>query len=384
VSPPGAGSRGPRPPARPSARGVALEALARIDDGAYANLVMPALLERSRLSARDRAFATDLVYGTTRMRAALDWILGPHLHRKVEPTVRRVLRLGAYQLRYLRTPAHAAVGETVTLAPARARSLVNAVLRNVALHEPPPFPDLATELSYPPWVVARLTADLGEAEAEQALRTMNEPAAATVRGDGYVQDRASQLVAAAVGASPGEVVLDMCAAPGGKATALDAALVVAADISPGRVGLIAANARGLGRDQVVPVVADGVRPPFRPGTFDRVLVDAPCSGLGVLRRRPDSRWRVTEDDVAVLSGLQRLLLDSAATLVRPGGWVVYSVCTLTAAETIEVDAWMAEAHPGLVAQPPPDGPWRRVERGARLLPHDEGTDGMYLLRLRRT
>lgn len=377
-------SRGPRPPARPNARRVALEALARIDGGAYANLVLPAVLERSRLSERDRAFVTELVYGTTRMRRALDWLVGRHLHRPAEPAVARVLRLGAYQIIHLGTAPHAAVGETVAEAPARARGLVNAVLRALVLDPEPHWPNLATELSYPDWVVDRLVADLGAVEGESALRAMNQPARVTTRSDGYVQDTASQWVAEAVGAMPGEVVFDMCAAPGGKATALGAGLVVAGDVSPVRAGLIAANLRQLGRSDVAVVVADGVRPPFPPASFDRVLVDAPCSGLGVLRRRADARWRVTEDDVTTLAGLQRLLLDSAATLVRPGGWITYSVCTLTRAETTDVDEWMARSHPRLVAQPPPSPPWRPDGRGARVLPQDAGTDGMYLLRLRRT
>src|SRR5439155_14564635 len=125
--------------------------------------------------------------------------------------------------------------------------------------------------------------------------------------------------------------------------------------------------------------ADGRTPPLCPASFDRVLVDAPCSGLGALRRRPDARWRVASDDVAALACLQRSLLDVAITLVRPGGHVVYSVCTLTNAETIAIDDWLADAHPELQPEPPPGPPWEPVGRGARILPHTAGTDGMYVV-----
>jgi 16S rRNA (cytosine967-C5)-methyltransferase len=131
---------------------------------------------------------------------------------------------------------------------------------------------------------------------------------------------------------------------------------------------------------VVAVTADGARPPWREGAFDRVLVDAPCSGLGTLRRRPDLRWRIETDAVGRLAGLQRRLLAAAAGLVRPGGTLVYSVCTLTAAETTGVDEWLATTRPDLVPTAPPAEPWRRWGRGAMLLPQAAGTDGMCLFR----
>jgi 16S rRNA (cytosine967-C5)-methyltransferase len=366
----------------PTARGLALEVLARIeDDGAYANLVLPEALGRSGLSERDRHFATELVYGTTRMRRACDLLVDRFLTRDLEPAVRRALRLGAYQLHFLGLAPHAAVGETVSAAPRRAQGLVNAVLRKVATHEVV-WPDDATRLSYPDWILDRLRYDLGEGDALAALETMDTAPSATERADGYVQDRASQWVAEAVGAEAGERVLDLCAAPGGKAIAMAAtgALVVAADVRSARAGLVVANARG--RADLGVVVADGTAPPFPAAAFDRVLVDAPCSGLGVLRRRPDARWRVDAESVDRLAAVQRALLDAAVPLVRPGGTLVYSVCTLTHAEGPGIDAWLAERHPQLDAQPALDAPWRAVGRGGRLLPQDAGTDGMYLLRLR--
>ncbi len=373
-----------RPPASAhssaAARRLALEALHRIDDGAYANLVTPALLERSRLTTRDRNFVTAIAYGATRMRRALDHLVDRHALRPTDDEVRRVLRLGTFELAYLRTPPHAAVSQAVSLAPERARGFTNAVLRKVAADVDAglKWPDLATELSYPDWVLEALTDALGDDHAVAALRQMDEPAQATERDDGYTQDLASQWVVEQVAALPGERILDLCAAPGGKATLLAAngAVVTAADISPRRSALVAENAERVGAELAGVVAADGLAAPFRPRSFDRVLVDAPCSGLGVLRRRPDARWRIQPSDVEELADLQRRLLTAAGRLVRPGGVLAYSVCTLTVEETIGVDL------PRFQALPPPGHPWEPWGRGARLVPHAAGTDGMFLLQLR--
>ncbi|MDP9389793.1 MAG: rRNA cytosine-C5-methyltransferase [Actinomycetota bacterium] len=380
-----------RPPATPSrsgtaARRLALEALARIDEGAFANVVLPDLLAKSGLAGRDRRFVTELVYGTTRMRRACDWLVDRLVDRPLEPAVRSALRLGAYQLVFLRTPAHAAVSATVEAAPVRARRLVNAVLRRMAREPVPAWPDAPTRLSYPEWVVRRLAADLGVQAAEAALEQMNVPPPVTEREDGYVQDLASQEVAAHVGAAQGERVADLCSAPGGKATAMAGAgpaLVVANDVSPERAAVVAENVARLRLGNVAVVVSDARRPALRRSSFDRVLVDAPCSGLGVLRRRPDARWRVQPGDVDRLAALQRRLLAAAAEVVRPGGVLVYSVCTLTLAETCQVDEWLADTRPELVALAPPGPPWVPLGRGALLLPQAVGTDGMFVLTLRR-
>lgn len=366
-------------------RRVALQALARIDDGGFANLVLPALLSASRLSDRDRRLATDLVYGTTRMRRALDRAVQPHLRRELDPPTRAALRLGAYQLLFLKTPPHAAVSATVGAVEGPARGLVNAVLRKVAAIGEPAWTSEAERLSYPDWIVDLLTEDHGQEVALDALRTMNEPPAVHTREDGYVQDPASTLVAEAVGAQPGDLVLDLSAAPGGKATwmARTGAHVVAVDIQPHRVRLVAENSESTGvRQAVSPVVADGTRAPFVAGAFDRVLVDAPCSGLGVLRRRPDARWRITPEDIEDLVGLQRRLLGCALAALKPGGTLVFSVCTITRRETATHDRWLAERAPDLLPVPPPQG-WRPAGRGALLLPQDKGTDGMFLLTLRQ-
>ena len=359
-----------------NARSLAVSALLQIDEGAYANLAVPPLLDRSGLSDRDRHFVTELVYGTTRMRRACDWLVGRFVDRPLDPDVRAALRLGAYQLHFLGTPPHAAVSATVDAAPKRARGLVNAVLRKVA-NAPITWPDVATRLSYPDWIVDVLLADLGEVDGVAALEAMNRSVAPVERADGYVQDAASQQVAAFVAALPGERILDLCAAPGGKATTLaGSGFVVAADIRAHRARLIAENAARLGTTNLAVVQADGRCPPFPAGAFDRVLVDAPCSGLGVLHRRPDARWRHQPSDVEALAELQRALLAGAAELVRPGGSLVYSVCTMTAAETTGIADWLAARLPDWRPVPPP---WP----GGLLLPQAAGTDGMFLVALTR-
>jgi 16S rRNA (cytosine967-C5)-methyltransferase len=362
-----------------TSRSVARDALLRIDhEGAYANLVLPALLERSGLSERDRGFATELVYGTTRMRRACDFGVDRFLVREPPAELRTLLRLGAYQLLVAGVAPHAAVDATVTLAPPRLRGVVNAVLRKVAT-TPVVWPDEATRLSYPDWIVERLTSELGPDDALAALTRMNDAPPVTTRADGYVQDRSSTWVADLVEAAAGERIADLCAAPGGKSTRMAAtgARVIAVDRQFGRAGLVARNVARLGLTNVSAVVADAGRPPLRPASCDRVLVDAPCSGLGALRRRPDARWRVEPSDIVELAGVQRAILAAAREVVRPGGVLVYSACTLTAAESIDHDDF------GWDALDPPGSPWRAYGRGGRVLPHDADTDGMTVLRWRR-
>jgi 16S rRNA (cytosine967-C5)-methyltransferase len=289
--------------------------------------------------------------------------------------------------------------------------------------------------SLPDWIVELLVADLGPADARATIEVVNEPPAVTlrvradrsspeaveaelraggarvergalladalvVRGAGDVgalacvregratpQDQASQAVVRIVGARPGDRLLEVGAAPGGKATALaeamhDRGCVVALDRHPARTAMIGAAQRRLGLASVRPVVADGRALPCRDAEFDAVLVDAPCSGLGVLRRRPEARWRLRPGAVAELAALQRALLAAAAGAVRPGGRLVYSVCTLSRAETVAIDEWAASGMPGFVAEPAPPAPWTPVGRGARLLPAAADTDGMYVLVLR--
>jgi len=371
------------------ARRLALAVLARVeDDDAFANLALSAALDESGFDSQDRGLVTDLVYGTLRRQRSCDFLADRFLTTAPPPAARRALRLGSYQLAFRADiPAYAAVDATVSAAPKRFRQFVNAVLRRVADSRPgdETYPDPGTRLSYPDWMIERLGTDLGHDDAVAALEAMNEPPSVTTRSDGYVQDLASQWVAELVDAGPDDRVVDLCAAPGGKATAMahDGAAVMAADLQPHRVGLIADNVRRLGLDGVLPVVADARRPPVRPGTADRVLLDAPCSGLGVLRRRADARWRLDVDAPDRLAALQRDLVDAAAPLVRPDGLLVYSVCTLTVAESTDIDRHLADHHPDLIPLDPPGEPWRAWGRGAILLPQAAGTDGMCMFRYRR-
>ncbi len=388
-----------------TARGLAVAALVAVDAGERANEILPRLLAASSLDERDRSFATELVYGAVRMQRACDWLIARFARGELEPIVRAAARTGCYQLAFMRVPPYAAVSEAVDLCPRRARPLLNAVLRRVGelvAAGPVQWPDAGTRLSYPDWVLRRLSADLGRERALAALAKMDEAAVVSKRDDGYVQDPGSQAVGeqvarwadervgtapgGATGCGRGRSVFDMCAAPGGKATLLaaHAPFVVAGDLSAARSRVVAANAARLGLSNLGPVVADGAAPPFRPGSFGAVLVDAPCSGLGVLRRRPDARWRVRPEDVARLAGLQRRLLAAAVPLVAPGGLIAYSVCTLTKEETSGVGQWLAaRLVPGWEILPPPGPPWEPLGPGALLLPQSAGTDGMYLIGLRR-
>lgn len=429
---------------RADSRAVAIRALVRVEEGAFANVALPATLRETTLAVRDRAQVTDWVYGTVRWQRTLDHFVAPFVDRplaRLDRPVRAALRLGAYQL-WSAVSAHAAVGETVAamqLVSPRAKGYVNAVLRKLAAAGPPwPLPDgddiesIGIRTSMPDWIVALLVADLGPTDARAVLDAVNEsppvtlrvnPRRATpdaveaelvaggatvtrgellgdallVRGAGDLgalpalrdgratpQDQASRAVAISLDARPGDRVLEVGAAPGGKATALaeimdDTGVVAAVDRHVGRVRLIAEAASRLRLRAVCPVAADGAALPFRGASFDRVLVDAPCSGLGVLRRRPEARWRLRPGQVDELAALQRLLLEGAAAAVRPGGRLVYSVCTLSAVETVGIDEWAAEHLAGFVALDPPGPPWEPVGRGARLLPGTAGTDGMYCL-----
>ncbi|HUB69006.1 MAG TPA: transcription antitermination factor NusB [Acidimicrobiales bacterium] len=380
-----------------TARGIAVLAVLAAERGARANVELPRLLQASSLDQRDRAFATELSYGTLRMCRACDWLVGQFARGDLEPEVRAAARIGAYQLAFMNVPAYAAVSATVAECPPRARALLNAVLRRVAgLVESGSlmWPDEGTRLSYPDWVMARLAEDLGRAPALAALVQMNVAATVHTRPDGYVQDPASQQVATHMaallaGAPPGPV-LDLCAGPGGKATALvgSSKFVVAFDVRADRASQVRANAKRLQLANLGVVVSDGRAPAARAESFSGVLVDAPCSGLGALRRRPDARWRVRPHDIDRLALLQRDLLVGAASLVAPGGLLVYSVCTLTLAETRDIDEWLDPALAEATGVPwqaeaRPGPPWEPLGRGALLLPQAMGTDGMYMLSLRR-
>jgi 16S rRNA (cytosine967-C5)-methyltransferase len=285
----------------------------------------------------------------------------------------------------------------------RAVPFANAVLRRLGeglpvllarLHEETPTA-AALLHSYPDWVAETWWRELGAEDARALMRAQNEPPELVVRtpdgplvveaippewlesGYAWPQSRASQLAGAAVGARPGERVLDLCAAPGGKATQLAAAgaVVVAVEKHPGRARELGENARRLGVELEV-VNGDALDLPAELGSFDRVLVDAPCSGLGVLNSRPDLRWRAEP-----LPDLQLALLRAAVERVRPGGTVTYAVCTMSRAENEDVVDAVALAVDDLGARWPE---YRHPRRPQFLLtlPHVHGTSGFFVARLR--
>lgn len=418
-----------------TARSVAVETVRRVtDEDAYSTRLLPVLLERSRLAPRDRALATELALGTLRHLPGLDRAIALRASRSVarmSPGARAALRLGAYQLLFMRIPAHAAVSASVDLATPRERGFVNAVLRKLA--EDPPAPptgvtddDVSARTGMAPWAVDELRLLLDDEEAEVAAESFGERGLVSLRtntcrtsvdafvrglrarghsprpsrlhpdcvlldgGDparlrGFaqgwftVQDEASAFVVGALDPQPGERVLDVCAAPGGKAAHIacvvgEAGTVVAADVRPERAALAKRTADRLGVAMHV-LVQDGTRPAID-GSFDRVLVDAPCSGIGSARRRPELLWRPHRRDLSSLARLQVAIVSAAADRLRPGGRLVYSVCTFPRAETDAVCDALIRHRPELepVSTDGPDGPSLRV----RLWPHRHGSDGMFV------
>jgi 16S rRNA (cytosine967-C5)-methyltransferase len=370
---------------------------------------------------------------------------------RLEAKVRDALRLGVHQLLAMRVPAHAAISTTVDLVRARVgqgpAGLVNAVLRRVAEDDlagwvrrvapdaaSDPLGHAAVAHSHPRWVVEELARAVGTDELEALLEADNAPprvvlvarpgratreelpgtpttlsphgvvleggdpggVPAVAEGRAGVQDEGSQLVAVALAEAglggPDERWLDVCAGPGGKAALLAAladrrgARVLAAERQHHRTLLV----RSVLRDApgvLGTVTADGTRPAWRPGAFDRVLVDAPCTGLGALRRRPEARWRRSPDDLADLVPLQRTLLDRALDAVRPGGLVLYSTCSPVRAETAGVVDHVLSARPDAELEPlslpgvtDGEGP---LPGTVQLWPHRHGTDAMFLALLRR-
>ena len=414
-----------------TARRVAYDVVTRVfEEAAYADRAFRSAA--SDLMARDRAFAMELVYGTVRQRRLLDHAIdeiGQRPVRKLDAPVRTALRLGAYQLGFMGSvPDHAAVSETVELVRdaglERAVAFANAIMRRLCEQLGPLIGSLddrtaataALRHSYPDWIADSWWNDLGPDSARELMVAQNRPAELAVRvnhrepsvptsgiepldgerdpsfpdalvveriaegwlehGLAWPQSRGSQLAGNCVGSVSSDRVLDLCAAPGGKATQLRGD-VVAVEIDPGRARQLAEMVRRHRASNVRVVTADGCALPSKLTGFDRALVDAPCSGLGVLAARPDLRWRARQ-----LPELQIDLVRAALERVRVGGTVTYSVCTTTIAETEAViDAVGAplESLGDLYPQ------FRHPRRPECLLtmPHEHGTAGFFVAQLRR-
>jgi 16S rRNA (cytosine967-C5)-methyltransferase len=436
------------------ARYEALHILMRVErDRAFADIALEHALERARLDPRDAALCTEIVYGTLRWRRHLDWRLTPHLNRplgKLDPWVRALLRLTVYQLVFLdRVPRWAAVDEAVSAARLKSRvpgpaEFVNAVLRSFTREtQPPRLPAVPVEAaavrwSFPDWMAARWIARYGAEEADRLMAALNERPPMTIRANtlrisredlarrlreeeladtdptalapegltlrrgsigrwaafaaGWcsVQDEASMLIARLLDPQPGDLVADVCAAPGTKTTHLAQLMgnrgrIVALDPNAARLRLLSQAAARLGVDIVEAHVGGVASVGGRwKGRCDRALVDAPCSNLGVLRRNPDVKWKREEADLGRLAEKQRGILGAAAALVKPGGRLVYATCSLEPEENdAVVQAFLGE-HREWRLDPPADFPVPADTGGAiRCLPHVHGTDGFTAVRLTR-
>jgi 16S rRNA (cytosine967-C5)-methyltransferase len=464
------------------ARLAAYTVMREVAQGAYANLALPRLLREKRITGRDAGFATELVYGATRLRGLYDAVAAVAADRpveKIDPRVLDTIRLGAHQLLGMRVPAHAAVDETVALARqvngAGAAGFVNAVMRRISERDldtwvqtvtaraSDPLEGLALRTSHPLWVVKALRAALighgavvaadvedeltALLEADNApprvslvarpgLSTLDELAesgatpsptspvgavlpegdpgaiAAVREGRAAVQDEGSQLLALAMAAAEvtGDAAtherwLDLCAGPGGKAGLLAGLAVqrgvpfVANEVNENRAALVrqtlaAATAAATEAGTTVEVRHGDGRDigEAEPGTYSRVLVDAPCTGLGALRRRPEARWRRSPGDVSALAGLQRDLLASAIEATASGGVIGYATCSPHLNETrfvvadvvkkrddvevVDARALFVDAS-GQQLDRLGDGPF------VQLWPHVHGTDAMFLALLRK-
>ncbi len=337
----------------PSARDVAFHVLELVEKGGFASDLLRH--ESESLSPRDAGLAETIVMGSLRHQAQLDYLIEHYSGRKqkLDSEVRIALRMGIYQLRYLdRIPAHAAVTESVELVKrARKRSaapFVNAILRK-ANREPVAWPDLATELSVAPWILDRWQRQYGDEPAEKIARAALEQPEASVNDEtGREQDIGAQSIVPLLAIEPGMTALDLCAAPGNKtAQAIAAgARVIACDVSMSRLAGVPGSR----------VLLDATGPlPFGV-KFDRILIDAPCSGTGTLARNPEIKWRLKPGDLARFQNIQRRMLARAIEFLKPGGRLVYATCSLEREENEEVvEGHAAEIHRRLPGHDPGDG-----------------------------
>lgn len=393
----------------------------------FADKIVAATFAPSGLSAVDRAFALELFYGVLRNLALLDFWISRLRDAPVDANARDLLRLGLYQVLLIETAAHAAVFETVELAPPRTRGLVNALLRR-ALREKDALTTIATEqplavrFSEPDFLIGKWTQQFGAPTTRELCRWNNQPAVvharinplkitaadfareypesvslggqsgfvdlpdparALARGHCYLQDPSTALAAELLAPTPNETVLDACAAPGGKSAYLAGLMenrgtLISADRDAARLDRLRGNLSRLGVVNARIVRCDWLDPAsirdaaFPPNSFDKILLDVPCSNTGVMRRRVDVRWRLRPDDFVRLPAQQLGILRAVAPLLKPGGSLVYSTCSLEPEENEAVVAAFLQEHPAF-----------SLTNSERSLPWRDGADGAFAARLHR-
>ncbi|MDM5189571.1 16S rRNA (cytosine(967)-C(5))-methyltransferase RsmB [Bacillus sp. DX4.1] len=441
---------------RQNVRELALDGLIQVEkSGAYSNLLLNNLIEKSEIDKKDIGLLTEIVYGTIQRRDTLDYYLQPFLRKKVEAWVKVLLRLSLYQMLYLdRVPERAVIHEAVEIAKRRGHKgiagMVNGVLRSIQREGVPsvdeienPEKRLAVATSHPEWLVHEwVTAyDLDTAQkmcevnllppvsaarvnvakgtVEEAITLLQNEGVQAKRGDlsedaiqiekgnvahteafrqGFlsIQDESSMLVARALNPEAGDTVLDSCAAPGGKTTHIAELLngtgqVMSLDLHPHKVRLIQQQAKRLDLDNVETKALDArkVQEHFENESFDKILVDAPCSGFGVIRRKPDIKLGKGKEDSERLSTIQLAILEKVAPLLKEGGRLVYSTCTIEKIENEQVIEQFLQAHPefewdSTVKERMPEKVSPYINEGQlRILPHYFATDGFYIACLRK-
>lgn len=437
-------------------RNLALDVLIDIEKKrAYSNLSLHHVIETNELSAQDVALLTELVYGTVQRRDTLDYYLQPFVKGKIEPWVRLLLRLSLYQMVYLdRIPDRAVLFEAVEIAKRRGHrgiaSLVNGVLRSIQRQGLRSFDEIQDDLerlaiatSHPLWLVRRwveqfgldatkrmceanvlppeqtarvnttkatvsdVIAELKKEGIEAVPSTVVDVGVKMVKGNAAktkafqnglltIQDESSMLVAYALSPNETDVVLDCCAAPGGKTTHIAERMnnrgrIVALDIHDHKVKLIEQQAKRLGLSNIEAKQLDGrqAHTQFAAETFDRILVDAPCSGLGVIRRKPEIKYAKNEKDIAQLAEIQLNILRAVAPLLKRGGTLVYSTCTVDREENERVIAKFLDEHPQYerdhtLALRLPSSVAPYVHDGMlQLLPHHVFSDGFFIATLKK-
>ena len=388
----------------------------------FSDEILHTALEREPLRPLDRAFFMETFFGVLRNLSRLDFLIGRLREAHIDAQTRAILRLGLYQIFHMRTADHAAVNETVNLA-VRARGLVNAVLRRAlrekaALESALAAAGPAVATSHPEFLLARWNGAFGPDATRRLCEWNNRPADVHVRANElrvtpgellrsapsaepspahplairvkqipyswiahglcYVQDPSTLMACDLLAPQPGDFVLDACAAPGGKTTYLaqlmrDEGRIVACDLYESRVARLRENIARLGTiAQAIQHDCMQAGPPLTPGSFDRILVDAPCSNTGVIRRRVDVRWRLTDEDFIRMPAQQLALLRRTATLLKPGGSLVYSTCSLEPEENERVVEQALAAIPGL-----------RFLESRRTLPFADAVDGAFAAKFTR-